>query len=231
MGQHRPHTERKRDALKRRRLFVHHFLAGPKGVRGDPTKAAILAGFAERSINQTVYELKRDPEVQALMKAQLERFDLSDERILAEYCAIAFANISDVLKVDPATGEIEVENIDTLPPTITAAIAEIKPIVDPATGRTRYSIKMHDKKGALDFLAKVRGLIRTPDVQVVLLQLMANLDLSVYTTEELKLMRTLMDRGLTPQPPTLAPVPESRLLAGTAPRPEPPPADRNGHGP
>lgn len=216
-------------------MFFHQFVSGRKGVRGHLKKAAIEAGYKDSPyLDDTIYEIQRDPEWKAALQRFYERQDLSDERIIAEYCRIAFANVTDAFRVTEA-GEIIIEDLDQLPPDVSAAIAEIKPVIHQETGQVFYGIKMHDKKGALDFLAKLRGLIRAPDIQVTLIQLMANLNLALYSTEDLITLRSLLTRGMPPgmtsgQMPGLPGNPADQAKP-VGPSSSPPPPPTNGHHP
>lgn len=212
----------------RRRLYVNQFLAGPRGTRGNSRKAAIAAGYHDGPyLDDRIKEIHKDPQVQEWLKAHYTRWDLTEERILAEYCRIAFANLADIGDFNAETGEFEVHqrNLELLGPEVTAAIAEIKPVVD-QQGNVRYGIKLHDKKAALDFLAKFRGLIRTADVNITLIQMMTNLNLGVFSTEELHQFRSMLARAL---PPAASNVPHGAVPPPAEALPPSPPT--NGHHP
>lgn len=121
-------------------------------------KACVLAnGVKVRSrIDELTSELK-------------ERNMITVERTLAEYAKLGFSQISDYLQVETArvlVGRTEkgepiseirqyvlLKDTAEIPPEKLAAIAEIKQAKDGS-----ISFKLHDKKGALDSIAKHLGM-------------------------------------------------------------------------
>jgi phage terminase small subunit len=72
------------------------FIAGVLA-HGNGTKAAIDAGYSERSARQKAVELLKRPRIaqaiEAGRKQVVRKFALSGERVMREMCAIAFSDI------------------------------------------------------------------------------------------------------------------------------------------
>jgi hypothetical protein len=85
-----------------------------------------------------------------------ERAKVSRERVLAEYRAIAMADISDIATVTDE-GTVKIEDFSTLPRETLAAIKRIR--------ETKHGIdiELHDKRGALADLARHLGLFSDDD--------------------------------------------------------------------
>jgi phage terminase small subunit len=90
------------------------------------------------------------------MRARSQRTEVTADRVLEELAKLAFANMRDFL---PRPGETI--DLDRLDQDRTAAIAEITidEFVDAAGAlHRRTRVKLHDKKGALDSLARHLGM-------------------------------------------------------------------------
>jgi hypothetical protein len=180
----------------RERLLLRHLLNGAKGVRGNARKAAIAAGYKDsRYLDDQLRRLFRRPRIQAALADALHRWDVTQERILAEYARIAFANITQAITVEARTGTVVLRKDLESQPDVTAAIAEVRSRGS-ENGSPRVSVRMHNKLAALDMLAKFLGLIRSAELNVTLVHLMGNLNLSALSTEELQVLRTLLTKAL-----------------------------------
>ncbi len=144
----------------------------------DVRKAAEEAGFAKTVATTKAYmwvsDGKAKPHVYAAVQAARaklsERTGISQERVLAEYAKLGFADIrkavrwkSNILthQVDPDTGEaagvyvstVELIDSDKLDDDIAACVSEV------GLSKTGdLKIKFHDKKGALDSIARHLGM-------------------------------------------------------------------------
>jgi hypothetical protein len=84
--------------------------------------------------------------------ARAARLGITPERVLAEYAAIAFADLRHIVEFGPdgfhikALSEMSAEDL--------AAISEIVPGADPAHSR----VKLYDRKAALDAIARHLGM-------------------------------------------------------------------------
>jgi phage terminase small subunit len=139
------------------RRFVDEYL-----VDLNATQAAIRAGYAKTGANGQGYHLRRKPEVAAAIRQAMaerqERTRITADRVLREYARIAFADIRrltgwgpDGILLRPHT---EVSEDDA------AAIAEL--VVGSAKQGGGARLKLHDKKSALDMLARHLGLLGRP---------------------------------------------------------------------
>jgi hypothetical protein len=87
------------------------------------------------------------------IEACAARLGITRERVLREYGRMAFANLRDILEWD--TEGLEVKPSKHLTDDDSAAIAEI---VTAATGGKPYRVRLHDKKPALDAIARCLGM-------------------------------------------------------------------------
>ena len=123
-------------------------------------EACILA--ANPKVSQRIGELNSELKLRNMVTV---------ERILAEYAKLGFSEVTDFLQVktervlvdtDRETGEpvseikqiVMLEDTDNIPKEKLAAISEIKQAKDGS-----ISFKLHDKKGALDSMAKTLGML------------------------------------------------------------------------
>jgi phage terminase small subunit len=153
----------------------------------NATQAAIRAGYSENTARQMGAENLSKPVIQeAIQKAMDERSkrtEITADRVLREYEKLGFSNITDFLKVEETDvvidfigeGEMKqpimqkVSNVrifdtDSVDRVKLAAVAEIKQTKD------GISLKLHDKKGALDSIARHLGILKdnAPSVNVVI---------------------------------------------------------------
>lgn len=140
----------------------------------NATQAAIRAGYSKKTAGKIGYENLQKPEIQAAIAERValltKKTDTTQERILQEYARIGFADIRRAVKwrselltevCDPDTGEpagiyqnsVALVNSDELDDDTALAISEVK-----MDSRGGLSIKLHDKKAALDAMAKYHGM-------------------------------------------------------------------------
>ncbi|MEF2146661.1 MAG: terminase small subunit [Desulfovibrionaceae bacterium] len=123
----------------------------------NATQAAIRAGYSARTAGSQGERLLKKVEIQiALAEAQqkrAERTEISQDRVLLEYSKLAFHNPQDFY--DDKGNLIEVHK---LPRDVAAAITSMEVSVD-AEGKSKLQkIKLADKKGALDSVARHLGM-------------------------------------------------------------------------
>ena len=137
----------------RQKLFVAEFL-----VDLSPKLAALRAGYGEGHADHAKERLVESAPVREAIRVamgkRMLRLRLSGDRVLEEMAKIAFSNISDVVEFGP-TG-ITVKSAETIPADKRSAIREITETRGP--NGTTMKIVMHDKKTALDSLARHLGL-------------------------------------------------------------------------
>lgn len=149
----------KRRALSdRQRKFVGEYL-----IHLNATKAAVRAGYSPRSAADIGHALRRHPTVMsAIADAMAERerrTQVTADRIVTELARIAFADIrSFATWGDNGT---ELRPLAEISPDDAAAIAEI---YGPGKAGGRPKLKLHDKRAALELLARHMGLVGTRSI-------------------------------------------------------------------
>ena len=144
----------------KQRRFVEEYL-----VDLNATQAAIRAGYSEKTAGSQAFDLLKKPEIQnAIQEAQKklsERTQITQERVLAEYAKIAF--------LDPRklfNDEGQIKPISELDDDVAAAIGGIDVVVSySGSGEDKEpdftkKIKLIDKKGALDSIARHLGMFK-----------------------------------------------------------------------
>lgn len=124
-------------------------------------QAAIRAGFSKKTAGQIARRVLDDPKVQQLIKKKIDRqtrkSNITVERVLQEYAAIAFANPMHYMQVDDKGPYVDLED---LPEEYAAAMGEVNfEEVYRGKGKKRRIVrrvrfKLHNKIAALDSLGK-----------------------------------------------------------------------------
>lgn len=143
----------------------------------NATQAAIRAGYSPNTASETGYENLRKPQIaehiQELMDKRSERTEITADMVLKEYAKIGFSSITDYLKVEESemiidfVGEgdkkrpvtqtvqsVKIFDTDSVETVKMHAVAEIKQTKD------GIALKLHDKKGALDSIARHLGMFK-----------------------------------------------------------------------
>ncbi|HLI19819.1 MAG TPA: terminase small subunit [Stellaceae bacterium] len=135
----------------RQRRFAEEYL-----VDFNAYAAARRAGYRERTAAMNMTKMKRHPAAAALIAALVEArrapIRVTADRVIAEYAAIAFADIGRI--ADWSSKELRVKPMRRVAPADSAAIAHIG-----AARGTRLRLRLHDKVYALDMLARHLGLL------------------------------------------------------------------------
>ena len=136
----------------KQRRFIDEYL-----IDLNATQAAIRAGYSEKTAYsiglQNLKKLEIQAEIQKRRNRLQNKLEITQERVLQELAAIAFANGSDYAKV-VNTGllpTVEMIPTDELPPEKLPAIAGIK------ANQYGVEVKLHDKVKALELLGKYLG--------------------------------------------------------------------------
>ncbi len=135
--------------------FVEEYLLDLNG-----KQAAIRVGYSSKTAEVQASRLLKNAKVQealeAAIRARSKRTEVTADRVVAELAKIGFTNVRDYW---PRPGEtIDLHRLDQ---DRTAAIAEITiHVFFDAAGvlHRRTRLKLHDKKGALDSLARHLGM-------------------------------------------------------------------------
>jgi len=139
---------------RRQSLFVAEYL-----IDLNARQAAIRAGYAEGSAADRGWELlHRCPPVMARLKEAMaeraQRTQITAERVLKELARLAFADIRNYLTEGP-NKTLVVRPLMELSDDDVAALAEVQAEGD---AKTLRRVKLHDKRAALELLARHLGL-------------------------------------------------------------------------
>ena len=134
----------------RQRRFVEEYL-----IDLNATKAAERAGYAPKHATSTASRLlKRTAVAEAVrlaMDERAKRTQITADRVLREFARIAFADIRSFTGND---GDgLTVKSLSALSDDDSAAIAEMS-----GSDGKKFKVKLHDKKHALDRIARHLGL-------------------------------------------------------------------------
>jgi phage terminase small subunit len=174
----------------------------------NATKAAIKAGYSERSASVLAVKLMNKPQVQEriqeLQQKRAARTEVSADRVVEELKVIAFSKVTDFLEVreversiglkkkTPIEEDFDDEDDEEEPLTVKynsvsvfqtsemnqAAIPAIAAIKE---GKNGIELKLHDKTKALELLARHLGMLKD--------------NLNLNADDELKsLFKTVMQR-------------------------------------
>jgi phage terminase small subunit len=142
------------------RLFIEAYL-----IHKNATKAAIAAGFSERSANNQGTRLMANDAIRAEIEARLastfDRYAITSDRIIRELALIAFGNIGDFIAVQDGGSAIVDFGTATREQMASLRSVEIdeRTIDGAASGTRRVKISMSDKRQALMDLAKIQRLL------------------------------------------------------------------------
>jgi phage terminase small subunit len=122
--------------------------------------AARRAGYATRGASRVACAILKQPnvkrELRKRMTARATRTRITADRVLKEYARIAFADIRRY--TETGAGGMTVRSLESVSEDDSAAIAEMSV---PGTKEGVTRIKLHDKKRALDAIARHLGLFDT----------------------------------------------------------------------
>ena len=132
----------------------------------NATQAAIRAGYKEKAAYRTGAENLRKPqiqeEIQKRMQERQQRTEVTQDMVVKELAAIAFARATDYAAV--RGGAVCIKDTDALSDEQIRAIAGIK------EGANGIEIKLNDKEKALELLGRHLGMwndkldIKTPAI-------------------------------------------------------------------
>jgi phage terminase small subunit len=142
------------------RLFIEAYL-----IHKNATKAAIAAGFSERSANNQGTRLMANDAIRAEIEARLastfDRYAITSDRIIRELAKIAFANIGDFIAVQDGGSAIVDFGTATREQMASLKSIEIdeRTIDGAVPGVRKVKIAMSDKRQALMDLAKIARML------------------------------------------------------------------------
>ena len=126
----------------------------------NATQAARRAGYSEKTARNIACENLAKPDIQEAiaqaMAKRAERTQVTADRVVEEFAKIGFANSCDFFDWGP--DGITVKGKADLTPEQQAAVAEVSQTTTKDGGTVK--IKLHDKRGALDSLARHLGMFK-----------------------------------------------------------------------
>ena len=194
----------------KQKMFVKEYL-----VDLNATQAALRAGYSEKTAYRTGADNLKKPQIQEAiqqaMQKREQRTEITADKVLEEYAKLGFSDVTDYLQVvterilvghDKETGEpisdisqfVLMKDTKDIPPEKLAAISEVKQHKDGS-----ISFKLHDKKGALDSIARHLGMFteRVEHTGKDGGPIQTAVDLSGLTIEELRKLASLNDSTKT----------------------------------
>lgn len=140
----------------KQQLFVDEYL-----IDLNATQAAIRAGYSTKTAGSQAFDLLKKPEIQkAIEKARQKtanKLEITRERVLEEYAKLAFLDPRKFYNEDGTLKKVPDMDADTAAALQGFEVDEIKMGDDsPAIGVTQ-KLKWHDKKAALDSIARMMG--------------------------------------------------------------------------
>lgn len=141
---------RERKLNDRQRRFVEEYL-----IDANASQAAVRAGFSEKESGSAGARLLRHRVVGAAVRKAMvdrsERLRITADRVLREYARIAFADI----RTFAGQGTASLTDVANLSDDDAAAVVELT-----GSSEKGLKVKLHDKKKALDALARHLGLFK-----------------------------------------------------------------------
>lgn len=154
IGSKTPPT-RKMPTEKQKR-FIEEYM-----VDFNASRAATVAGYAPNTAMVASRYVLENPcvskEIAKRKKKLTDKCEITAERVLQEYARLAFVDLGDIMQWGP--NGVVLESSKELTEDQRRAVAEVSETMTKDGSSTR--VKLHDKKGALDALAKYLNL--TPE--------------------------------------------------------------------
>jgi len=152
----KPRAKRAPRITPKQRQLIAEYLVDLNGAH-----AAVRAGYSKRSAKEIASQTLRMPHIAAAveeeMAARERRTRITGDRVLREYARIAFADIRAYAEWGPAS--LTLRPAKDVSEDDSAAIAEVSSVAGKAGAIPR--LKLHDKKRALDAIARHLGLFDT----------------------------------------------------------------------
>lgn len=142
----------------------------------NATQAAIRAGYSKKTADQQASRLLANVKVAKAIAQRrqklTQKLEITQERVLREYAKLAFSDIRQVAKWGESVAVKGESSSQVIVRNALALIASAELSEDTAAAveevsetRQGLKIKMHDKKGALDSLARHLGLFEKDNAQ------------------------------------------------------------------
>lgn len=152
-------TVKKQKITPKQKIFVDQYI-----MLNNATQAALKAGYSEKTARYIAAENLSKPHIQLAIELTRQKlkseFDLTPEKVIAEYVKLAFLDIRKAFDKDG-----RLKPLHEMDDATAAAIAgiEVEELYEgrgearERTGRI-HKIRLSDKKGALDSLGKHLGM-------------------------------------------------------------------------
>ena len=130
-------------------FFAHELAMGKMQL-----ESYVLAGYSESASNACTLAAKPEiiARIEEIQSAMADRAQVKADRVLAELARIGFADITQAVQI--VKGKVKIADTADMPDSIKAAISEIR------KGRDGVTVKLHDKRAALEALGKHLGLFK-----------------------------------------------------------------------
>ena len=186
------------------RRFVYNIFLKPKKRWSNARcykDAYLREDMSDNHAYNAAYQLLRKSKIvrciKKLQKHEIDRLNITAERILKEESRIAFVDIAELFDEN---GFLTI-NPKELPLDIRRAISGIEVISSPIPGQDKYKVKFWDKGAALSRLQKVMGLESAKKVELtgkdgapLQINHTFDIDLSVLSDEELSTLIRISDK-------------------------------------
>lgn len=186
------------------RLFVDAYL-----INLNASEAARKLGQSEASAQEAGRRILERPHVQAaisfLTKKRSKAMELTAERVLEEYQAIAFSDLGSYLTRDERG--VMIVDLSKIAPGSDASRALATVMQDEVVeGRDKMTVRktkitLHDKMKALDFLSRYLGMdgptkieLSGPNGQPVKVEQSLGIDLDLLSVEELEALNAIAEK-------------------------------------
>lgn len=137
----------------KQRRFVEEYL-----VDLNATQAAIRAGYSAKDADvqgpRLLGKVGIAEAIKAGQAARSERTQITQDRVLQEYARIAFSNMKEFAEFGP--DGVKLKDLDGMDDDAARCIAEVSETTSQGGGSIKF--KLHDKKGALDSIARHLGM-------------------------------------------------------------------------
>jgi phage terminase small subunit len=143
-----------------RRRFVNGMLRWGH-LHGGITKAALFAGYSEKTAASTGSKLCQMPEIQEALQAGRERMqdrcNVSPDKIVNALATVAFHEIADIMTWEK--NKVTLKDLADMEPQESAAIHSVTE-TKIRGGGTKLEVKTHDRLRALELLGKTMGMFK-----------------------------------------------------------------------